>query len=641
METFLIFIPALLVFVGVALQTRGITFINARRDEAGNSAMTDQERQVLAAGSLKGWGWPSRIHAVGGGKTRMKDVGVLLTAFFQRLLGDKTTPTPLILACNLGTAASALLLYAAAAHYWNPMVAAFVSLLFLFCHWPHQITLTGGFHTVAQALFLASVVCMQKEIFWAAGACLAAMMFASAAARKFLPLFFGAFFWSQRDWIAPVWDQAFAVGGFLQWMGLSLLIFCLAAGAFQLLYPPLIRAAYYQRGLKILHGLLKSRDRYPLERYLELKNSVGKKISSIAAALAAYFLFCYALSRGPEFWIHQAQIGAGFLLVTLLLTAPNFLENLRGYFTYWYTPRKSCHFILYKDFFEKIGRPISEEMRGEGLPWVLLLFFRNTPFHFALYFFTLGALGLLLFFHPFSWRELLSFTALVFLSLSPVLYGEWTRSPQFARPYFPGLLGLLLLTGYGFFRLDSLLVENTWFPFWSAAWGFAGVSALWNAGIFFWDVLPARMAPTRLGKVLEKLPPKMLYTYETPYNDAFVNALQALRRQKYPIRNIQSLSEAKDGYILVPGTSSKSLNIEGYPEAIRGEDFRNDPLLNDLIESKKIEEVALARFKTYGTSKVWALDSEMPSYRQLILKDITKEDRWRSHGWILDATKLA
>lgn len=455
---------------------------------------------------------------------------------------------------------------------------------------------------------------------------------------NFSPFFFGAFFFSQRDSIFPLWRTSSPAS--LPLFLLTGLFVAAGLASFYRFYPSIIALSYRQRGPRWLNGLIQNRDRYPLERYLDLRGKVFAFVCRISFCLSAYLLLCYCLSRAPAFYWNQLKLFGGFSLAVVLLTAPNVLENLRGYWAYWYTPKKSCHFLLYKDFFEKIGKPISANMRGDGLRWVLCLFMKNTPFHMALYSMSLGMLGYFLYVAPFSWKGAGIVFAVVFLSVSPIAYGEWTRSPQFARPYFPGMLGLLVLIGFVFFKIDLLLYQNLYLSFWLLIWGTAAVSFLWNLWVFLGDVLPARMAPAYLGRVLEKLPRKPLYTYETPYNNAFAYALQAAHGQKYPIQHIQSLVEAKDGYLLIPGTSSKCLNIEGYEEAIRQEDFNADPLLTHLIESREILQLALAKFKTLGTSKVWALDSEMPSYRMLILKDITEKDRWRGRGWILDASRF-
>ena len=50
--------------------------------------------------------------------------------------------------------------------------------------------------------------------------------------------------------------------------------------------------------------------------------------------------------------------------------------------------------------------------------------------------------------------------------------------------------------------------------------------------------------------------------------------------------------------------------------------------------------IASASFKTFGTSRIWGNESEVTSYRELTLKEISGDDRWRGRAWILDAGKL-
>ena len=68
--------------------------------------------------------------------------------------------------------------------------------------------------------------------------------------------------------------------------------------------------------------------------------------------------------------------------------------------------------------------------------------------------------------------------------------------------------------------------------------------------------------------------------------------------------------------------------------------FRQDPLLNYMIETKTIRDYALTSFKTFGTSRYWIHEAEVPSYRYLILNEITNDDFSRGHAWLLDAGKI-
>jgi hypothetical protein len=148
------------------------------------------------------------------------------------------------------------------------------------------------------------------------------------------------------------------------------------------------------------------------------------------------------------------------------------------------------------------------------------------------------------------------------------------------------------------------------------------------------------MAAARLGETLRGLGIKEFYTYKTPYNEAFVDALPSSVRREYEIHFINTLKEVKEGYVVVPGTSSKALNMESARWAIEHGDYDLDPELNRLIESKEIEKYAVASFKTFGTSRIWPQEAEATTYRDLMLREIGDKDRWRGRAWILDAGKL-
>lgn len=614
-----------IVFVWLAWRLRGITFMNAHRlDAEGRLGMTDQERQVRAASQWNGVSWPSTMHQISGSKGRMKDVGMILTAYFQKLLKDKESVYPLTIVCHLGTVASAVMLYFVAALYWNETIALFLFFLYLGCFWPHQITLSGGYHTLSQFFFLLSIFALQKNAYAASGAALALMMFSSPATRKLLPLYLAAFFWNFRPIFQPSPPDFFGAVGLVTLWGMG--IFLLYWG-----YAPMMTAIYQGRAPAAFNRLLVSRSKYPLDRYLALRGKIFSAAAKITGAFVGYTIFCRSSTRESVFLHAHLSLVLGVAAVVFLLTAPKVLQNLRDYFSYWYSPQNSNHFLFYKEFFRKIGRPITNKMRGAGLRWLIPFFFKNTPFHTVLF---LAASCFLLAALP--WGKALGWIA---LGLSPILYGEWTRSPQFSRPYFPALLGLLLVPALALNEAAAILPAPVFSALWVVLWVFAAGTLLWNFWIFGSDLLPARMAPTALGKILQQRGTKILYTYESPYNDHFVGALKQ-NSVDLEVREISSLSEVQEGLIAVPGTSCKALNIESFPEGIGGRDFNADPGLTQLIESKKISGAAVASFQTFGTSKIWALDSEVPSYRSLILKDITDSDRWRGRAWLLDAKKL-
>ena len=58
------------------------------------------------------------------------------------------------------------------------------------------------------------------------------------------------------------------------------------------------------------------------------------------------------------------------------------------------------------------------------------------------------------------------------------------------------------------------------------------------------------------------------------------------------------------------------------------------------VTRKDIEKIATVKFKTYGTSRIWTHEDEVPTYRDLILHEITKKDLWRGYAWLLHTDNL-
>jgi hypothetical protein len=159
--------------------------------------------------------------------------------------------------------------------------------------------------------------------------------------------------------------------------------------------------------------------------------------------------------------------------------------------------------------------------------------------------------------------------------------------------------------------------------------------------VFLDDILPARMAGAHLLTALRKLGINNIYTYDTPYNAAFLGCLPEEEHRKLTIQYIDSVKNIKDGYVVIPGTNAKALNMCDSPLARRtSNEFEPDPFLEKLIATKEIKKSALASFKTFGTSRFWGHENEVPSYREIILNEVSALDRWRGRAWILDGSKL-
>ena len=263
-----------------------------------------------------------------------------------------------------------------------------------------------------------------------------------------------------------------------------------------------------------------------------------------------------------------------------------------------------------------------------------------TPIQLAFYLMALLAVIVLMLVGEIESRHIWQSSVVILVSLSAVILGELTKSAQSARYYYAGLIGSFLLTGYGMFILDQAL-PSPWREWaWALALALVLGGSIWGCTVFLLDILPARMAPLRLAEYLDRAGVDHFYTYDTVYNDAFVNSLPPSILAAYEIKYIKSLDEVQSGLVVIPGTSSKALNMESVmSEVLRG-DFNADAELSRLIDSKEIGDFSVASFKTFGTSRFWPQFAEVTTYRDLMLKEIKAEDRWRGRAWIIDAQKL-
>lgn len=385
-----------------------------------------------------------------------------------------------------------------------------------------------------------------------------------------------------------------------------------------------------------------------LQRGLFLVSGASFGLMMFSSAATRKFLPLMVGAFLHHFWVNGNWVnmglwmGTGFTAIFLFFTAPDFIKNLKEYWSWWRNSKNACHFILYKKYFDSIEKPISDDMRGAGWKWVFLFFFSMAPFVFIGFFVSLGLDAYAWITRGMTPSFLWQTAGILFLSISPLVYGEMTKAPQLGRSYFPGFSGLLVFIAYSVYHFEKGLSLTSQATFWKCVLVYFLLSFLWNAWIFLSDVWPARMAATWLGNRIKHLGLTKIYTYNTHFNLAFVDTLHPCIKKNCAIQFIRSLAEVdKEGYVAVPGISAKAFNMENYPEGIDNKDFEDDPLLVRLIDSKKIRESAVASFKTFGTSKVWVHESEMPTYRALILKDITKQDLWRGRAWLLYGESLA
>ncbi len=630
----------------VALQTKGIV------SECEGS---DANKQLVAAAHWRQWRWISDMHHYALGKAWLKDVGVLGLIAVQRLLGDRTSFYPIVVLCLIANAVTAILLYSLGALYFGVGVGFFLFFLFIGSLWPYQVVIQGGYQILSSGFFLASLLFLSQASASAPGSALlfdlvagsaaGFMMFSSASARKFLPLLLIAFLVSQRAHFLPLallqrgWSVfLIGYGGTLRWL-VGSVVAVLFARFFvvDFLYPFVVRVRY----TGIVPGWIRIFLKAGQENayYKQREGRVIRSLTKTIAAVIIYAVVCLALTRSFAFYAAQFLFLSGVAATFVFFMAPRLLTNLKGFYAYWTINNFGGRFLLYVDLFKKIGYPISPDQCGVGFRWYPPFFWRQIPFHFLLYVLSVTFL-IVSSLHPFRPVLFTETVLAIVVSITPILYAQYSRAIQASRSHFPSLFAFLWLIGYAVFRLEYLLGDDERGILFLLLFGFATVSAAWNAWFFFTDVLPARMAATELMKQLHVHGITKFFTYNTRYNDSFVEAIPAQERSQYTITYIESLRDVEEGYMVVPATTAKSVIMESSAYAIAHGDFRSDPLLNQLLDSHDIERVAIARIKTVGVSPFWAQESEATTFRDLILHEISAEDRWRGYAWILDAKKI-
>ena len=380
-----------------------------------------------------------------------------------------------------------------------------------------------------------------------------------------------------------------------------------------------------------------------LELYERRRNAVLdglRLIRKIGFYISGGLLVLLMLSDSMLFWAALGCVSLGMLLVALVLTLPAVAENFVGYYAYtrYGTSAWRSRFYSYRDFFSEIGHPIGENMRGAGLIWVAKYFFRIIPVQiiYALVLLLVLTFGIV----EGSWSIASASIGVLVLGLSPVLIGEFSRGVQVGRAYFPGMLGLLTFTGYAAAQITREI--PTIIPlFWPISIVTLVWCGVWSFRVLRQDILPARMSVTYLARVLQSLKVTKFSTYNSIYNDSFVRVLPPYILQECQIEWIDQLAQAKTNYIVVPGTSKKSVTVSDYPVGRQPDNgYDSDHVLRRIIEDHEIARYAIASFETFGTSRFWVHESEVTSYRDLILREISEQDRWRARAWVLDAAKL-
>ena len=581
------------------------------------SRLTDNEKMVLSANEISLKDLPSKMHDISFNRSQMREywtifLRVLIKIGFYNKKSDHLNIT-LGLICNF--ISSVLIFYVFSNYFDSHIIGFLISLIYLSSFWPYFVVLHIGHIHLAQVFCLISILLIQFSeitsyihlVLIIAGIFSAAAFFSSSASRKYPPLSLIAFYFSLKENLFFLADSSFFDFNFYVFLSLLAIY--------------LLIILKEKKLLGITFG-----------RRIEFAIFIFKKV--IFWALVLSLLFEFSVS----FLLYNLAFYLGVILVCLHIFLPlsTLSENINRY-VYWMDNSSwASHFKAYPEPKRTFGREIPEDFRGGGFAWFLKIFLIMMPFICICYLSSLLLMGFVI---GDSYSEignldyLLLTIFLFFVSLVPILVHEYTKGLRVIKAYMAIVISSLLVVAEGF----NLLIDY-FGPLYVLYFSIPVIlllNLLPSLFILFTDTIPGRMSPNYLRNYLKGKNIDHFYTYKTSFNDAFVTPLLDNFPNEFSVDYISSIDEVNEGYIVIPPVSAKSVSMETQEEAIKGGDFIYDPFLKELLKDKKIEKIALCRIKTMGSSRFWVHNSEITSYRDLVLGDISTLDRWLGFAWVI------
>ncbi len=337
--------------------------------------------------------------------------------------------------------------------------------------------------------------------------------------------------------------------------------------------------------------------------------------------------------------VFSKKTGQGFLFffaglagVLLAFTLPRPLESLKMFIIYVFLSRGGNHFQYYADYLSRFFA-VPAFLRGGGWLWIFKYFTLTMPILFA-------ACGV-------SMAYLLTRSSkprrtfmLVLLGLSTPLAVEIIQVAQFGRNYFSWFFGMifLLCAAVGcYMNNHAPFVWKKHKVFSVSLAVFLLCHVVFNARVFFKDILPSRLATTYAYEWLRERNIGQVLVYQDHHSNTF--AADVLNNPKSPVkiefRGIRSFLQARTGYILLPGISGTTI----WQDCSR-DPFTGDPPLQGIIAAGLLPECAAARFPTVASSRYWPQEEEVCTYRDLMLGQVSEQTRRLSEIYILDVACL-
>lgn len=602
--------------------------------------------------------WPSHVQRPENLGMYMKGMTILLLVLFQKIFRDKKSMVPLVALWGTANAISAILIFLIGANYFNPLIGFILGLLFITSFWPWQTALTMGHINIATTVFLTGVYATTHIVTGAgnasplwlalAGALFACLFFSSSSAIKYFPLAFASLLFAKYRIVLEN-------GGIPQTIRNILIPHSQAIVAY--IIVPLVLTAmilivifsYKQLVKKMYTGNLPCRliqilsffnldmagkHKFRLEHYIEhARHKIYKAIGVwifrlyLLAAIILYPLGLYFI----------LLFLSGFIAMILFWTLPNIKKGLSFYWHYIKENqiRQKTSFRCWVEYFAAKDIKVDRYFTPNSFVWLPGFFLKFIPgpiliFCASLFFLVISNLI------THNNLGLVNTALILFTSFLPCIWGELTNSPKAGRIYLSAYLGFLLFTGYGLQQINPIVFSRL-LPL---IFIILGAIFVWNMWKFFTDIFPSRMAVANLLKALASRNIKEFYTYRTDYNMQLIGTIRPELIKKYTIHYIDSLTEVKNGWIVIPGASLKT-SFWTTSEIISGADSIKDPIYKKLLKTKKIEQISAVKFKTFNSSPLWIMEHEISSFQDLALGAIAAEDFFQGYAWLLHSQKLA
>lgn len=608
----------------VFLDSRGICFL-------GGKMSTDNEKMLKVASQIKLSSWPSGMHRFSFGRGQLREFWVMGVSLMGRLYDRPVVEHVNVSLGLLAHAISGILSFIILSHFFGVWPAFFCALLYLGSYWGYQVSIYLGHVIFSQMWFLLALV----PLIWvntedmssllglslASGALTAICFFASSASRKYPPMSLVVFMVVLAGYLGMPKEYATQIEP-IAGIGIIWALFAVAAP-----YISLKLVSFLEKKLTKSWSP-KTRNQYQYE--------IAKLIRKIGFGAAFFAIFAALFVQDYRWFAAVSAFALGSVSIVLYILLPNILENTVRYYTYLNIGTWANHFNSYPDHIKTFGRHLPDNFRGEGMQWVPKFFMRVIPIPFLLY--CLSVVVLLVFgMEGDVWGRVL---LVLFLSILPTLVTEITKGLQVGKSYFPSFLGLLIAISAAIqLVLERIPDQSFWVLLCLSA--IVGVHLIWNIYLYRTDVLPSRMGPARLRERLRERKITHFFSYDTAYNDGFVKTMLYSYPGEFSVQYVRSIEEAgNEGVFVVPPSSSKSVAMETQQFSILNGDFRQDSVLNELLDTGRIEKIALERIKTLGSSRVYVHESEVTSFRDLGLHQIADRDRWLGHGWVIDLATI-